>query len=128
MPGQKTQKELICSRDLLKLCYLVAALPFHELELEEQIRNSSVIALAKYEPSADGKMEAIIKEFLKNEPGAVIYYGLCDEHPSSSYCPKANTNYGDGLVISLAGSPATRLTSTELRRSAAFHMVHSLVR
>jgi hypothetical protein len=81
--------------------------PFHELKLEEQIKKSSVIALAKYEPSPDGKMKAIIKEFLKNEPGTTLYYKVGDEYASSSYYPKDKTSYGDGLVIFFVGSPAT---------------------
>lgn len=82
-------------------------IPFHELKLEEQIKKSSVIALAKYEPSPDGKMKAVIKEFLKKESGVTLYYNIGDEYPSSSYYPKANTSYGDGLVIFFTGSPAT---------------------
>lgn len=81
--------------------------PFHELKIEEQIKKSSVIALAKYEPSPDGKMKAIIKEFLKNEPGVTLYYKIGDEYASSSYYPKEKTSYGDGLVIFFVGSPAT---------------------
>jgi hypothetical protein len=81
--------------------------PFHELKIEEQIKKSSVIALAKYEPSPDGKMKAIIKEFLKKEPGVTLYYNIGDEYASSSYYPKDKTSYGDGLVIFFIGSPAT---------------------
>ncbi len=53
--------------------------PFHELELEEQIKKSSVIAIAKYERASDGKMKAIVKEFLKKEPSTTIYYSIGDE-------------------------------------------------
>lgn len=81
--------------------------PFHELKLEEQIKKSSVIALAKYELSPDGKMKAIIKEFLKKEPGVTFYYNVGDEYASSSYYPEDKISYGDGLVIFFVGSPAT---------------------
>lgn len=84
-----------------------SAVPFHELGLEDQIKNSSVIALAKYERDPDGKMKAIIKEFLKKEPNVTIYYKIGEEYPSSSYYPKDNTSYGDGVVIFFTGSPAT---------------------
>ena len=80
--------------------------PFHELKLEEQIKQASVIALAKYEPAPDGKMKAVIKEFLKKEPDATIYYNVSDEYAPSSYYPKKNTNYGDGLIMFFTGSPA----------------------
>ena len=38
------------------------SIPFHDLGLEEQIKQSSVIALAKFEPARDGQMKAIIKK------------------------------------------------------------------
>lgn len=81
-------------------------IPFHELKLEEKIKKASVIALAKYESSHDGKMKAIIKEFLKKQSDATIYYNIGDEYTSSSYYPKDKTSYGDGLVIFFTGSPA----------------------
>ena len=80
--------------------------PFHELTLAEQIKQSSVIALAKYETAPDGKMKAVIKEFLKKEPDVTIYYKVGDEYTPSSYYPKKNTSYGDGLVMFFTGSPA----------------------
>lgn len=83
------------------------AVQFHELDLEEQIKEASVIALAKYEPSPDGKMKAIIKEFLKKDSDVTIYYNVGDEYQSSSYYSKDNTVYGDGLIIFFTGSPAT---------------------
>ena len=96
--------------------------PFHELDLEEQIKRSSVIALARYEASSDGKMKAIIKEFIKKVPGTSIYYNVGDEYKSSSYYPKENTNYGDGIVIFFTGSPAM------MRLSITFHgdRIHGL--
>ena len=86
--------------------------PFYELDLEEQIKQASVIALARYEPATDGKMKAIIKEFLKKEPKAIIYYNIGDEYPTSSYYPKADTNYGDGIIMFFTGSPAMMKYST----------------
>lgn len=80
--------------------------PFHELGLEDQIKKSSVIALAKYERAPDGKMRAIIKEFLKKDPTVTIYYNIGDEYPSASYYPKDKMDYGDGLVLFFTGSPA----------------------
>jgi hypothetical protein len=81
-------------------------IPFHELSVEDQIMKSSVIALAEFEPAADGKMRAVIREFLKKEPGTTIYYEVGDEFQPSSYYPKAGTSHGDGTVIFFAGSPA----------------------
>jgi hypothetical protein len=80
--------------------------PFHEMGIEEQIKASSVIALARYEKAPDGKMRAIIKEFLKRDPQATIYYDVGDEYPHASHYPKENTGYGDGTIIFFVGSPA----------------------
>lgn len=85
--------------------------PFHELPIDDQIKASSAIALARYEKSADGKMRAVIKEFLKKDPGTTIYYDVGDEYGPSSYYPKGNTSYGDGTVIFFTGSPATMTMS-----------------
>ncbi len=85
---------------------------FHDLGIEERIKQSSVIALAKFEPSPDGKMKAIIKEFLKKDLGVTIYYNIGDEHPSSSYFPQKDVGHGDGLVIFFTGSPANMKMST----------------
>jgi hypothetical protein len=79
---------------------------FHELPIEEQIRRASVIALARFEPSADGKMKAIFREFLKKAPDTTIYYSIGDEYPSASYYPSEGTSHGDGLVVFFVGSPA----------------------
>jgi hypothetical protein len=95
---------------------------FHELSLEEQIKTASVIAIAKYEKSSDGKMKAIIKEFLKKEPGTTIYYNIGDEYPGSSYYTKENTMYGDGVVIFFTGSPA----SMRMSMSYSGDRIHSL--
>lgn len=88
---------------------------FHELELDEQIKLSSVIALAEYVPAKDGKMKAIITELLKNEPGTNVYYNVGDEYTHSSYYPTENTNRGDGMVIFFIGSPAQMRMSMTYR-------------
>ncbi len=80
---------------------------FHELSIEEQIEKSSVIALARYEKSDDGKMKAVITEFLKKDPGVTIYYNIGDEYPGSSYYPNEGTVRGDGAIIFFTGSPAS---------------------
>lgn len=85
----------------------MSTIPFHELGLEDQIRNSSAIALARYERAADGRMKAVIREFLKKDSNATIYYKIGDEYPSAGYYPKDDTSYGDGVVIFFTGSPAT---------------------
>ncbi len=89
------------------LSYLEQGKQFHELTLDEQIRKATVIAVVKYEPDSDGRMKAVIKEFVKKEPGVKIHYDIGQEYPSSSYYPREDTNHGDGLVMFFTGSPAT---------------------
>jgi hypothetical protein len=86
--------------------------PFHELAIEEQIKKSSVIALARYETAQDGKKKAILKEFLKKEPGTTIYYNIGDEYPEGSYYPTEGRGDNENLIIFFTGSPASMKMST----------------
>lgn len=81
---------------------------FHELTLEEQIEGATVIALVQFEPSAEGKSKAVIKEFLKMTAGTKIHYDVGDEYaPRSFYPNKDGVFQGDGIVVFFTGSPAT---------------------
>lgn len=86
-------------------------IPFHALRVDDQIKQSSIIALAQYEQASDGRMKAVIKEFLKKDPNTIFYYDVGDEYSPSSYFPKDNTSYGDGAIIFFTGSPATMKSS-----------------
>lgn len=79
---------------------------FHELPLDEQITQASVIALTRYEPSPDGKMRAVIREFLKQDPNTIIHYKVGDEFTSGAYYPSQGRDYGEGTIIFFVGSPA----------------------
>jgi hypothetical protein len=86
---------------------------FHELSVEEQIKQASAIALARYERSPDGKMKAVIREFLKKDPNTVIHYKAGDEYASASFYPSEGKDYGEGVVVFFVGSPASmRLSMT----------------
>lgn len=86
---------------------------FHDLPIEKQIELASVIALARFEPAADGKMKAVFTEFLKKVPGTTIYYSIGDEYPSASFYPSDAKRFGDGVVVFFVGSPADmRLSMT----------------
>lgn len=102
--------------------YEIPGKRFHELNLDDQIKQASVIAIAKYEKAADGKMKAIIKEVLKKEPGTVFYYDVGDEFTGSSYYPKEDTMYGESVVIFFTGSPA----SMKMSMSYSGDRIHSL--
>jgi len=88
--------------------------PFYALSIEERIDAASAIALAKYEPSDDGRMKAVITEYLKLEPGTMVRFEIGNEYPSSSYYPTEGRNRGDGVVIFFTGSPATMQSSTSV--------------
>lgn len=94
--------------------------PFHELDIEEQIKQSSVIALARYEKNKNGEMKTIITEILKKDSDTKFYYNIGDEY--SSFPPKTNTFYGNGEVIFFIGSPAT------IKRSVSYYgdRIHGL--
>jgi hypothetical protein len=86
-------------------------LPFYELPLEERIKQASVIAVARYEAAEDGRMKAVLKEFLKQDDQAAFHYQIGDEYAPSSYYPKQGASYGDGIVIFFEGSPAIMRSS-----------------
>jgi hypothetical protein len=96
--------------------------PFYELSAEEQIERASVIALAKYQAAEDGRMKAVLTEFLKKNDGTTFHYDVGDEYGPSSYYPKDGTSYGDGLVIFFEGSPAMMRSSM----SYSGDRIHSL--
>ncbi len=80
--------------------------PYHQPTIDERIAESSAIALAVYEKSTDGRMRAVITEYLKLEKGTEIKFSVSDEHPVSSYYPVEGESRGDGLIIFFKGSPA----------------------
>jgi hypothetical protein len=88
--------------------------PFYELPIEDQIKQASVIAVAKYEAAEDGRMKAVLEELLKKDEGTEFHYRIGDEYAPSSYYPKEGTSYGDGIIIFFEGSPAT------MRRSMSY--------
>jgi len=79
--------------------------PFHELPIEEQIEQSSVIAVAEYEEGDDGRIRAIIVEVLKEAPDTVSYYDVGDEHPASSHYGGAARSRGDAVIFFLLTLP-----------------------
>lgn len=80
--------------------------PFDTLPLEEKIKEASVIAVARFEPSDDGSMKAIISEILKKTPETTFNYELGQEFTRASYYPRENVRRGDGTVLFFTGSNA----------------------
>jgi hypothetical protein len=88
--------------------------PFHTLPIEEKIAKASAIALVRYEPADDGRMKAVIVEYLKLQPGTEIFYAVGDEYSNSSFYPQKDRNRSDGEVIFFTGSPASMRFSTSV--------------
>ncbi len=85
---------------------------FYTLSIEDKIDRASAIALAEYQLAEDGRMRAIITEYLKLDEGTELRYEVGDEYPSSSYYPTEDKSRGDGVVIFFTGSPATMQMSS----------------
>ena len=77
---------------------------FNELSIEGQIAEATVIALIDYERAEDGRMMAIIREFLKLKSGTKIGFEIGEEYPEASHYPRSYLRMGDGLVILFTGS------------------------
>lgn len=78
---------------------------FFDRPIDDQIKMASAIAVARFEPAPDGRMKAVIKEFLKLEPNAHINYKVGEEYPSASFYPQKDSRQGDGVVIFFTGEP-----------------------
>lgn len=79
--------------------------PFHRRSIEEQIEQSSMVAIAEFEKGNDGRKKAIIREILKKDPGVSSQYSVGREHTMSSYYPAVSSHRGDGVIIFFTGSP-----------------------
>jgi len=75
------------------------------MTIEEKIRRSSVIVIVEYKADRE-KLRAIVKEIRKPNPDVKFSYGVGDEYGPVSVTPKPDTQYGDGAVVLLYGSPA----------------------
>jgi hypothetical protein len=76
------------------------------LTFEEKVKKASVVLLTENKREG-GKIRAIIREELKHTPNTAFHYAVGDEYlPSSISEPKENTQYGEGSLVLLQGSPA----------------------
>jgi hypothetical protein len=66
----------------------------------------TAILLVTYKPVSDGKISAVIGEFLKKDIGAQISHDVGDEFPPASYYPDSNKDRGTGALVFLTGTPA----------------------
>ena len=77
---------------------------FDKLSLDEKIKKASVITLARYEHSPDGKLKAVFKEFLKKAPDTDFYD--TDQAQGSDLAKFGGVAEGDTLIAFYVGSPA----------------------
>ena len=84
------------------------------LSLEEKLQQSSAIVFADLKPM-NGKFRAIATEVLVLTPGTKIYYQPGQEIPRLSHSSDGITDWGDGAVALLAGSPASVQESYSVR-------------
>jgi len=84
--------------------------PWEGLSFDEKVKRSSMVLITEYRRDGD-KLRAIIKEIPKRVPGTQFHYALGEEYPPSTVTPKENTTYGEGDLVLLQGSPATRRES-----------------
>jgi len=87
--------------------------PFSDLNIEDQIKHASVIALGENIKNEDGQVKTVITEILKKDKGVVFYYEEGVEY--RSFYPRERVSYGDGVVIFFNGSPATMKRSMTYR-------------
>ena len=81
------------------------------LTFEEKLTRSSVVLITENKQES-GKVRAIIREKLKQAPNTIFHYSVGEEYlPLSILEPKENTQYGDGSLVLLQGSPATNRES-----------------
>lgn len=87
---------------------------FHELPPEELAKRSSAILLTKYQKDGE-RLKSVVVEILKRQPNTDLFYKVGDEFTELSRWARGNTDYGDGDVIFLTGSPASMRSSYSYR-------------
>ena len=80
--------------------------PWEGLTFEEKVKRASIVLLTENKREG-GKIRAVIKEELKRAPNTTFNYSVGDEYgPASISEPKEKTQYGDGAIVLMQGSPA----------------------
>jgi len=80
--------------------------PWEGLTFEEKVKRASIVLLTENKREG-GKIRAMIKEELKRAPNTTFDYSVGDEYgPASISEPKEKTQYGDGAIVLMQGSPA----------------------
>lgn len=88
---------------------------FDKLPVNEKIKQASIIALARYERSPDGKLKPVFKEFLKKIPGTEFYDV---DYSGDDFTKFGGIVEGAGLISFYVGSPA------QMRESFTFSGDH----
>jgi len=88
--------------------------PWAGLSLTEKLRRSSAVIIADLRP-ANGRLQAIATDVLVLTPGTDIHYRPGQEVTSLSHPTDGPTDWGDGTVALLTGSPASIQESYSVR-------------
>src|SRR5262245_223554 len=78
---------------------------FFDAPLEHKIRESTVIALARYQRDGN-KLRCPISEILKQAPGIEFRFKVGDEIDWCNFMGDPDTTHGDGQIIFFQGNPA----------------------
>ncbi len=84
------------------------------LSLQEKLQRSSAVVFAELRPDND-QLRAVATDVLVLAPGTEIHYRPGQEVPSLSQSTSGITDWGDGAVALLAGSPASIQESYSVR-------------
>ena len=80
--------------------------PWVGLSLTEKLRRSSAVVIADLRPT-NNRLQAIATDILVLTPGTEIHYRQGQEVQSLSHPAGGTTDWGDGTVALLTGSPAS---------------------
>jgi len=80
--------------------------PLDGLALPEKVRRSDAIVIARLEPSG-GQLKAIATDVIVRNQGVEVLYKVGEEVPLLNPPAGTGTNWGDGVVAFLIGSPAS---------------------
>lgn len=95
---------------------------FHEMSVDEKIRNASGIAIARFERLGENDVQAVIQEFLKRDPNTEFFYQVGDALPDGHEYLSMKDTGSVGLVIFFVGSPATIASVSSFREDRIYSL------
>jgi len=87
---------------------------WEDKSFEERAKRATLVLITEFRSEA-GTLRAYIKEELKRAPGTAFDFRIGEEYPPLARTLEANTSYGEGALVLLAGSPAEFRQSMSIR-------------